>query len=220
MRQIAQDYDETDDDAFYQAWQRSLGNLLWLQVGGRPSAAPALPDFMEQEDLDTQIELLVWNVAQAQADAGQTEAAKTTLSLAHKTAQGLVDGVYSREFWLVEIAKLQSHIGNPAAALEIVEEIRDEERRADVFAAIGVAQARAGYGQDVINTVDKIFIDRNKHIASIAGALAEAGDREHLKRLLTPCAYYLDTAHQICGLLARVYLEDAEAIARAVHDAA
>jgi hypothetical protein len=52
----------------------------------------------------------------------------------------------------------------------------------------------------------------------VARALAEAGDIEHLKRLLILCAHYLDAAYEVCGLLARVYPEQASEIARHVSE--
>jgi hypothetical protein len=43
---------------------------------------------------------------------------------------------------------------------------------------------------------------------------AETGDKVNFKRLLIPCAYYLDTAYQMCGYLARLYPEQASAVAQ------
>jgi hypothetical protein len=51
----------------------------------------------------------------------------------------------------------------------------------------------------------------------IAAALAEAGDKEHFKQLLLPCSYYLDAAYRMCGLLARLYPEQAAAVAEVLN---
>jgi hypothetical protein len=40
---------------------------------------------------------------------------------------------------------------------------------------------------------------------------SSTGDKEHFKRLLIPCAYYPDAAYKMCGLLARLYPEQATA---------
>jgi hypothetical protein len=50
----------------------------------------------------------------------------------------------------------------------------------------------------------------------IAAALATVKDKEHFKQLLLPCAYYLDAAYRMCGLLARLYPEQAAAVAEVV----
>jgi hypothetical protein len=44
-------------------------------------------------------------------------------------------------------------------------------------------------------------------------ARGDAGDRENFKRSLTLCAYYLDAAYKMCGFLARLYPEQAAAVA-------
>lgn len=44
----------------------------------------------------------------------------------------------------------------------------------------------------------------------------EAGDRVNFKQLLLPCAYYLDAAYRMCGLLARLYSEQAAAVVEVV----
>ncbi len=50
----------------------------------------------------------------------------------------------------------------------------------------------------------------------IAAVLAEVDDKENFKRLVLPCAYYLDAAYKMCGLLARLYPEQASVIAQIV----
>jgi hypothetical protein len=57
------------------------------------------------------------------------------------------------------------------------------------------------------------------HLTAIACAFAETGNREGFKHLLTPCADYLDAAYKMCGLLVRLYPEQATAVAAVVIDA-
>ena len=52
--------------------------------------------------------------------------------------------------------------------------------------------------------------DRNWYLSSIASWLAQTGDKANFKRLLIPCAYYLDAAYEMCGYLARLYPEQAD----------
>ncbi len=60
--------------------------------------------------------------------------------------------------------------------------------------------------------------DRNTHLRDIALLFAETGDRVNFKQLLIPCAYYLDTAYQMCGYLARLYPEQASAVAKVLSE--
>ncbi len=71
-------------------------------------------------------------------------------------------------------------------------------------------------GERAVQKAEVILTERNKHLPEIADALAEAGDKEHFKHLLVPCAYYLDAAYRMSGLLARVYPEQASAVAEVV----
>ncbi|MDB9511014.1 hypothetical protein PN499_07450 [Kamptonema animale CS-326] len=59
---------------------------------------------------------------------------------------------------------------------------------------------------------------RNTHLRDIALLFAQTGDRVNFKRLLIPCAYYLDTAYQMCEYLARLYPEQASAVAKVLSD--
>jgi hypothetical protein len=58
--------------------------------------------------------------------------------------------------------------------------------------------------------------DRISQGTGQASPLVEAGDKENFKRLLVPSAYSLDAAYRMCGLLARLYPEQAAAVAGAV----
>lgn len=63
-------------------------------------------------------------------------------------------------------------------------------------------------------------ISTHKHRSSLLFTLAriftDSGDTASLKRLLIPCAYYLDAAYQACELLAQLYPQHLTAIAEAV----
>jgi hypothetical protein len=56
--------------------------------------------------------------------------------------------------------------------------------------------------------------DRHRHLPPITVALTEAGNRENFKRLLIPCAHYLDAAYRVCELLAEAYPDQRDSIAK------
>jgi hypothetical protein len=83
---------------------------------------------------------------------------------------------------------------------------------------IAQIQAIAGKGEEALRTLEAMLSDRNTHLRDIALLFAETGDRVNFKRLLIPCAYYLDTAYQMCEYLARLYPEQASAVAKVLSE--
>jgi hypothetical protein len=61
---------------------------------------------------------------------------------------------------------------------------------------------------------ESIVTARNDALPKVAAKFAKVNDKEHVKHLLIPCAYYLDASYRMCGLLAQLYPEQATAIAR------
>jgi hypothetical protein len=126
---------------------------------------------------------------------------------------------------LLDIAAVQVHRGEREAArstftavLQTVQAIQQEWMHISALRAIATIQAQVGFGEQALRTAEAILTDRNEHLPEIAKALVEVGDRENFKRLLVPCAYYLDAAYRMCGLLARVYPEQASAVAEVVRE--
>jgi len=103
-------------------------------------------------------------------------------------------------------------------ALAAKEKIEDEEKRLEALKSIAQIQAIAGKGEEALRTLEAMLNDRNTHLRDIALLFAETGDRVNFKRLLIPCAYYLDTAYQMCGYLARLYPEQASAVAKVLSE--
>jgi hypothetical protein len=103
-------------------------------------------------------------------------------------------------------------------ALAAKEKIENEEKRLQALKSIAQIQAIAGKGEDAIRTLEAMLSDRNTHLRDIALLFAETSDRVNFKRLLIPCAYYLDTAYQMCGYLARLYPEQASAVAKVLSE--
>ncbi|WP_293147100.1 MULTISPECIES: hypothetical protein [unclassified Microcoleus] len=88
----------------------------------------------------------------------------------------------------------------------------------NAYKRIAQIQAIVGQGEEAVTTVEAIISDHNKHLPDIASWFAETGDRVNFKRLLIPCAYYLDSAYEMCGYLARLYPEQASAVAKVLSE--
>ena len=182
-------------------------------------------------------------IARAQAAAGDKAAAARSFTMALEAARGsgianhdaVVQGiaaelasageftaaleaarsVHSAEV-LRRIAEAQARAGEFVAAQETVTEIAHEGERATALRAIAQAAAAAGRGDDALRLAEAILVDRQKHLPEIAAALATAGHREPFKGLLVPCAYSLEGAYQMCGLLAYFYPEQASVLRAAI----
>ncbi len=104
------------------------------------------------------------------------------------------------------------------AALQAKDKIDDEKKRVESLRSIAQIQAIAGFGEQTVKTVEAILINRNQYIPKVAVFLVETGDRQNFKKLLIPCAYYLDSAYEMCGYLARLYPEKAEAVVKVLSE--
>ena len=69
-------------------------------------------------------------------------------------------------------------------------------------------------------TAEQILNNRNQLLCHIAAILGQLNDKESFKKrkLLIPCAYSLKTAYQMCGYLARLYPEQASAVAKVLSE--
>jgi AAA ATPase domain/MalT-like TPR region len=104
------------------------------------------------------------------------------------------------------------------AALQAKDKIEDEKKRVEALRAIAQIQAMAGCGEQTVKTVEAILTNRNQYVPKIAAFLVETGDKQNFKKLLIPCAYYLDSAYEMCGYLARLYPEQASAVAKVLSE--
>ena len=104
------------------------------------------------------------------------------------------------------------------AALQAKDKIEDEKKRVEALRAIAQIQALAGCGEQTVKTVEAIVTNRNQYLPKVAAFLVETGDRQNFKKLLIPCAFYLDSAYEMCGYLARLYPEKAEAVVKVLSE--
>jgi hypothetical protein len=150
-------------------------------------------------------------IAIAQAQAGDIEAALVTARRIHNTTFGQETPEWIEA--LQEIAAAQAQKGDSAAALETVQQIGRAEWKAKVISAIAASQAQPNVTQAALHNASTILTERDKHLPEISAAFVRAGNKEGLKRMMVPNAYYLEAAHRTCGFLARAYPEQSLAVA-------
>jgi tetratricopeptide (TPR) repeat protein len=132
----------------------------------------------------------------------QAQAEKFTAAI--HTAQQIGDSD-NRAKALVEIAKAQPTAENFTAAIDTAQQIEDSNDRELALVEIATAQVKAISIEQALLTAEKILMNRSQHLPNIAATSVKTGDKENFKRLLIPCAYYLDAAYQMCGHLAQLY---------------
>ncbi len=181
------------------------------EFGQALQMAKEITDPMEQAEANRKI-------AEALAEIGEFEQATQVA--------GEISDVRERAMALRETALMLAKATKSEEAKEVFDQalkvadgIKDGDERAWALRAIAEALAKAGQGERAVEVAERIQIERNKHLPAIAAALVEAGDKENFKRLLLPCAYHLDAAYEMCRLLARVYPQQAMAIAEVVRTA-
>jgi len=153
--------------------------------------------------------------ALALTEIAKAQPIQENFTAAVKTAQ-LINSSYYRALALTEIAKAQPIQENFIAALKAAQQIDDSDKWALVLTEIAKAQIEAKLSKQALLTAEKISVNRNKHLPNIAAAFIKNNDKENFKRLLIPCAYYLDATYQMCGHLAKLYPEQATDIAKIV----
>ncbi|MEG3968478.1 ATP-binding protein [Microcoleus sp. T2B6] len=105
-----------------------------------------------------------------------------------------------------------------ANALRLVRQIRDDGIEARALETVAKSQAKSSFGFQAIRTTEMILINRYQHLPNVAAILAEIGDKQNFKRLLIPCAYYLDATYEMCGYLAKLYPEQASAVTKVLSE--
>jgi hypothetical protein len=205
---------------------RALASIAMMQVradreeDGQRTFALAKETACKIEDAEEQAKTLTW-IAVTQAHAGQEAESKETLTQAKEAARQIrYEG--ERRCALAHMREALVHMqliaGRTAEAEATARGIEHEYGliRARALTAIAEAKVRVGDGKAALLMTDAILRNRSEFLYHIATALAEAGDKVNFKQLLLPCAYYLDAAYRMCGLLARLYPEKAEKIAEVV----
>ncbi|NEQ68470.1 MAG: AAA family ATPase [Symploca sp. SIO2D2] len=154
-------------------------------------------------------------VVEVLTEIAKAQPTPENFTAAIKTAQRINDS-YLRAEAITEIAEAQIQAENFTAAIKTAQQIDDSYYRALMLTRIAKAQVEAKLSKQALSTAEKISVNRNKNLPDIAAAFVENDDKENFKRLLIPCAYYLDAAYQMCGHLAKLYPEQATDIAKIV----
>jgi hypothetical protein len=165
-----------------------------------------------------QVEAL-WAIAEAMASAGMTQQALWEQAL--RTAEA-IEEPRGRASALRVIAEAMARAGMWEQALRTAEAIERAEERAWALGAIAKAMARIGEAEGAAGIMEREIGARERGLLAILQALTERareGDEKSKRgflRLLPLCGWSLELAYQACGLLAGLYPEQAEGIARVV----
>ncbi|MEQ9238893.1 MAG: SMEK domain-containing protein [Coleofasciculus sp. E2-BRE-01] len=162
-----------------------------------------------QKDLST--------IAAAYAEAGE-------IPMALKITDEIEDEL-ERIIALSEIAWIQFKKGEKgelsitiSAALQSKDKIKNEQKQLNALWMIAQIQTMTGQVDKAFHTAEKVLINRNQLLCHIAAILVQLKDKNNFKRLLFSYAYNIETAYQMCGLIARLYPEQAESVAKAITD--
>jgi len=116
-------------------------------------------------------------IAQAQAEAGQTDKARGTFATARETAQETYRDSAGYLAWvIVATVQAQAKAGEFDAALETAQEIGDAQDRVEALSTVAQAQAKASEFDAALETAQEIrgALDRAKALKVIAQAQAKA----------------------------------------------
>jgi hypothetical protein len=179
-------------------------------------------EIVEQEKIKvikTNPDSLLSTVAVAEAEAGE-------ITLALESA-AKIEGAFEQVKTLSEIASFQWKKGDKEglsatldAAFNVQAKITDKQKQGQALWLIAQIQAIAGQFEQAMCTAEQILNNRNQLLCHIAAILAQLNDKESFKKkkLLIPCAYSLKTAYQMCEYLARLYPEQASAVAKVLSE--
>jgi tetratricopeptide (TPR) repeat protein len=101
-------------------------------------------------------------------------------------------------------------------ALMAKEKITDGQKRLLALWVIAQIQSMAGKVEQAVRTAKQVLTNHNQLLCDIATNLSQLKDKDNFKKLLIPCAYSFDTAYKMCGYLARLYPQQASAVAKVV----
>ncbi|OBQ30276.1 MAG: hypothetical protein AN483_06235 [Aphanizomenon flos-aquae MDT14a] len=114
--------------------------------------------------------------------------------------------------------KKQEQVTTLDAILKSTEKITNEKQRMESLKIIASVQVLVGLGEQAVRTTEAILTERNRQIPQIASHFVYTGDHSNFKKILLPCAYYMDAAYEMCGYLAKLYPEQASSVARVIRE--
>jgi len=174
---------------------------------------------------------VLWTIAVGMTKAGMRGRAQEIFDQALEVAEG-IEWASERASTLSEIAAGMAKAGMFDQALKVAEGIEDVLWRAEALKEIAEEMARAGEVEGAVGIVERetgVRTEglpetgmRTKGLPSVLEVLARRaseGDRkskEGFLKLLPLCGWSLEFAYKACGLLAWLYPERGEEIARVV----
>jgi hypothetical protein len=201
-----------------QKWRRvqalSAIAVNYARVNGLHTAQPIFEQAVETaknlRDSSRQDETLQY-IALAQVHAGEFEAALSTVQMI-SDLNIQVGGLEGIALWQAQSGNDRQARTTFSLALETARSISDDRQRSNVLRNLAVALSQAGLSDESVRTAETILVGRDKHITEVAVSLGEMSHREEFKRLLVSCSYSLESVHQVCGTLARLYPSQARDI--------
>ncbi len=155
------------------------------------------------------------------ANVGMVERAKEVFDQALKLAEG-IEEAWMRAWALGEIAEEMAKARLFEQALKVAEGIEDAWWRARALGEIAEEMERVGEVEGAVGIVKRETGMRREMLPFVLRALVERAREEDGKskegflELLPLCGWSLDLAYRACGLLARLYPEQVEEIAKVV----
>ncbi|MBO1048119.1 MAG: ATP-binding protein [Dolichospermum sp. DEX182a] len=125
-----------------------------------------------------------------------------------------------RALWVITCGQYQKQekVTTLNAILKCKEKIDNEKQRMESLKIIASVQVLVGLGEQAVRTIEAILTERNRQIPQIASHFVYTGDHSNFKKILLPCAYYIDAAYEMCGYLAKLYPEQASSVARVISE--
>ncbi len=115
---------------------------------------------------------------------------------------------------LLHVARALAQAQDYSGATKVAERITDGIKRAKVLVETSLAALKSGMISVAIDIASAININQEIHLYTIMSAIieSESSERDQFKRLLIPCAYYVNLAYRVCGLLAKVHPNQSEQV--------
>lgn len=160
-------------------------------------------------------------IAVAQRCAGLTEECEATLNQAVRLqyAPRDVDELVSpmeEDYIRKLVVEGLSEEGKYAEALDQARHISDPFDRGRALYGMNPHPAPDGFSGEALRVAEEIQIRRHAWVAEMAGVIARVGDKENFKKLLLPASADLESAYEICGILAELYPDQAANLESAV----
>ena len=115
----------------------------------------------------------------------------------------------------VALAKVD-HEKAASVFLDALQMAQEAENPSAMLSRIAASQAKAGLRAQAIQTAERIVSARDENLPEVAAAFVEARDIVGFKTLLLECVFYLSAACRMCGILAKIYPEQATKVAEVV----